>query len=234
MYVGMLYNTFVCLVTGFTALVVFWLLQKIRREKKREYSEGLDYFSLLLGLIWILVGARIFFAWLNRPDLDAFVFQWFTGPLTYIHIIPLFYYFGWSFFRTKKSQLLFGGFFTLMSLLTVFTLFRYGFTPGEVTYWGTDPIPNVLTNKLFTYGVFLPAFLFIITDFIRRLRNWRRTGDPVERQLFGFTFGLLIYALIGIFDALAIAQGWLMLLSRIGIMLAPLIFYLSATGGLEE
>lgn len=234
MYVGMLYNTFVCLVSGITSLVVFLLLRKTRKKKKREYSEGLDYFVLLLGLLWVFVGLRIFFAWLDKPDLDLFVFRWFSGPLTYLHLIPLFYYFGWSLFKNKKIRLLSNIFFTSVALLTVFTFFKYGLMPGEVTYWGTDPIPNPLTNKLFVYGLFLPTFLFIIIDFIRRLRAWRRTGDPTERQLFGFTFGLSIYALIGVFDALAAVQDWRLLLFRIGIMVAPLIFYLSATWETEE
>lgn len=234
MYTGMLYNTFVCLVTGFTSLMVFWLLRKIRKQRRKEYSQGLDYFLLFLGLLWILVGTRIFFAWSGRRDLDVFIFRWFTGPLTYIHLIPLFYYFGWSLFKDKKIRLLFSGFFTVIALATVFTLFRYGLDPGELTYWGTDPIPNSLTNKLFTYGLFFPAFLLITVELVRRFRSWRRAGDPTERELFGFASGLLTYALIGVFDALAAAQGWIMLLLRIGIMLAPLIFYLSATWGREE
>ena len=234
MSVGILYNTFVCLVIGITSLVVFFLLQETRKKRVKQYSQGLDYFSLLLGLLWIFVGLRNFFAWLNFLDLDVFVFRWFSGPLTYIHLIPLLYYFGWSFFKNKKIRLLFNWISTLLVLFVVFTFFRYGFNPGELTSWGTDPEPNSLTNKLFIFSLFLPVFVFMIIEFIRRLRNWRRTGDAMERQLFGFSSGFLIYAITGIFDALGVIEGWLVLLVRIGIMFAPLTFYFFATLGSEE
>lgn len=234
MYIGILYNTFVCFIIGVTSLAVFLLLQKSREEKEKKYSQGLDYFSLLLGLLWLFVGIRTFFVWRNSLNLDTFIFKWFTGPLTYIHLIPLFYYFGWSFFKGKKLRFFFNALFTLVTLLVVFTFFKYGFEPGEVTYWGTDPAPHKLTNKLFIYCLFLPALLFIIIEFIRRLRNWRRTKDLTERQLFGFTIGFLIYAITGILDALGGIQSWLILLIRIGVMLAPLTFYLSATFGAEK
>lgn len=234
MSIGILYNTFVCLVIGIAGLVVFFLLQKNRKKMEKKYSQGLDYFSLLLGLLWIFVGLRNFFAWLNLPDLDIFVFRWFSGPLTYLHLIPLFYYFGWSFFRNTKIRFLFNCISTLLVLFVVFTFFNYGFSPGELTSWGTDPEPNSLTNQLFIFSLFLPVFVFMVIEFIRRLRNWRRTRDVIERQLFGFSSGFLIYAVMGIFDALGIVQGWLVLLIRIGVMFAPLTFYFFATLGSEE
>jgi len=234
MNVGILYNTFICLVIGITSLVVFFLLQETRKKRVKQYSQGLDYFSLLLGLLWIFVGLRNFFAWLNLIDLDMFVFRWFSGPLTYLHLIPLFYYFGWSFFKNKKVRFLFNTLSTFMVLIVVLTFFVYGFSLGKMTSWGTDPEPNSLTNKLFIFCLFLPVFLLMIIEFIRRLRNWRRTKDPIERQLFGFSLGFLIYAIMGIFDALGIIEGWLVLLVRIGIMFAPLTFYFFTSLGFEE
>lgn len=234
MNVGILYNTFVCLVIGITSLAVFFLLQENRKKRAKQYSQGLDYFSLLLGLLWFFVGLRNFFAWLNLLDLDVFVFRWFSGPLTYLHLIPLFYYFGWSFIKNKKARFLFNTLSTFVVLIVVSTFFIYGFSSGKMTFWGTDPEPNSLTNKLFIFCLFLPVFLLMIIEFIRRLRNWRRTKDPVERQLFGFNLGLLIYAIIGIFDALGVVEGWLVLLVRIGIMFAPLTFYFFASLGFEE
>ena len=234
MSVGILYNTFVCLVIGITSLVVFSLLQKNRRERVKQYSQGLDYFTLLLGLLWIFVGLRNFFAWLDLLGLDMFVFRWFSGPLTYLHLIPLFSYFGWSFFKNDKLRFFFNAVSTSVVLIVVYTFFAYGFSFGEMTSWGTDPEPNSLTNKLFLFCLFLPVFLLMIIEFIRRLKNWRRTKDPIERQLFGFSLGLLIYAIMGIFDALGVVQGWLVLLIRIGVMFAPLTFYFFATLSPEE
>jgi len=56
----------------------------------------------------------------------------------------------------------------------------------------------------------------------------------MERRLFGFNLAFFVYAITGFFDALASAQGWLMLLARIGSMLPPLIFYFFATLSPEE
>ena len=231
---GILYNTFICFFIGIISLIVFFLLQENRKERKVEYSEGLDYFSLFLGLLWLFVGLRTLFVWLNLLSLDVLTFQWISGPLTYLHLTPLFFYFGWSFFQGTKWRSLFNGFFSVIILLVVFTFFMSGFEVGEVTYWGTDHTPNPLTNKLFSYFLFAPIFILMIVEFIRRLRNWMRSKDFKERQLLWFTVGFLIYAITGILDALGAVRGWLILLVRIGIMLAPLIFYLSATFGAEK
>lgn len=235
MHTGMLYNTFVCFVVGVGALIVFWQLRKVKkRKKKRGYSEGIDYFLLLYGLLWIFVGVRILFAWLGRPDLDMFVWRWFSGPMTYIHLVPLSYYFTHLFFKKRRLVIGFDIVIALIAIVVLFTFFRYGSTAGEMTYWGTDPTPNDLTNKLFTYLQFLPVLLCVVADLIRRLRNWRRTGSPTERQLFGINLGLLIYAFAGIFDGLGLAQNWTLLLVRIGIMVSALVIYLSATSVQEE
>lgn len=234
MYTGMLYNTIVCFIIGLANLIAFWLLRGIRKKQKVKYSEGIDYFVLLLGTLWILVGIRIFFAYLERPDLDMFMWNWFTGPMTYLHLIPLFIYFGWSFFGNSKVRILFGGFFTLVILFTVFTLFRYGSTPGEVTFFGTKPVANDLTHKIFTFGIFFPIITCMIIDFIKRLRDWIKNKGSLEKQLFGFSSAALLYGLIAVFDGLALVKGWALFLVRIGIMVSALIFYLSASIDIEQ
>ena len=230
MFVGVLYNTVVCFIITIVSLLVFKHLRAMRKEKPRIYSEGLDYFCLTLGLLWFFVGLRTFFVWLGYLGLDEFIFKWFSGPLTYFHIIPLFFYFGWSFFKDKRTiSTSFGLLFTVLTIAVIFTFYQYGFTRGEVTYGGTDFTPNERTNKLFTYGIFLPLLVCMIVEFLKRVGEWRRTKDITQRQLFGFSVGFLIYALMGIFDALGIAQDWLILLVRIGVMLSPLTFYIFTT-----
>ncbi len=227
--IGMIYNASICFITGLTALVVFHLFLRIKREKGGGLIRFIDYFVLLFGLVWILTGLGVVFVWLGRLELDALVFKWFTGPLIYLHLIPAFYYFSWSFFgERKKVKLLFNAFFTSVIVFTVFTFWRYGFSASEITYWGRTLVPNDITNNIFTIAIFIPIFLFIVIELIRRWRAWRKSGAYRERQLLGFNVGFFIYAAAGFFDALAAAQGWLMLLARIGSMLPPLIFYLSA------
>ncbi len=223
---GILYNAFVCGVAGFTGLVVFQILYKIRKEKKVKYSRGLDCFTLLLGLIWIFVGIRNLFTYLNLSTVEIFIYKWLIGPLTYLHLIPAFYYIGWSFFKNKKMRFFFNGFFTFMALLAVFAHFKYGFSKPETTYWGNNIVPNELSRKLLTYTLFMPAFICIIIEFVRRFKKWREVKGVIERQLFGFILGFLIYAITGVVDALGAVVGWLMLLARIGTMLVPLTFYL--------
>jgi hypothetical protein len=233
--IGMVYNASICFITGLTALVVFHQLSRIKKEKGKDFIRFVDYFVLLFGLVWILTGLGVIFVWLGRLELDSFVFKWFTGPLIYLHLIPAFYYFSWSFFgERKKLKLIFNTFFTLVIIFTVSTFWRYGFSASETTYWGRTLIPNEITNNIFTAAIFAPIFIFIIIEIIRKYRTWKRTGVYRERQLLGFNVGFLIYGLAGFFDALASAQGWLMLLARIGSMLPPLIFYLSAVWDEEQ
>lgn len=232
---GMVYNIFVCFITGFTALIVFGFLRKLRKNKNREFSIFIDYFSLLFGIVWILTGLGVLLVWLGRPDLDALVFKWFSGPLVYVHLLPAFYYFSWSFFGTKRNiRAFFNVFFTIVALSAILSFWIYGFTASEVTYWGTTLVPNNITNNIFTFGMFIPIVIFIFIELGRRFKRWGESGSSTERQLFGFNIGFLIYAITGFFDALASAQGWIMLLSRIGSMLPPLVFYLSVTWGRED
>lgn len=229
MHIGILYNTFVCQIAGLVSLVVFFQLRKLRKAKKAFYGKGLDYFLLSFGILWILVGLRVFFVWLSRRDLEMFLWNYFTGPLTYLHILPLAFYFGWSFFDKKIIRVFFEVFFSLTILLSVFTLIKYGSLAGELTFWGTKPIANQVTHKIFVYGVFLPIFFSILIEFIRRLLKWRASLNIIEKRLFGISFGLLIYALIGILDGLAIVKGVSLLLVRIGIMVSVLVIYFFAT-----
>jgi len=229
MYLGILYNIFICTVIGVTGLICFFQIQKLRKERKADYSNGLDYFILSVGIMWFLIDIRNIFNWIGRVDLNVFVFQWFSGPLVYVHLLPAFYFFGWDFFKDIKKRFLFNIFFTAIVLSAVFTFFKYGFVVGEVTYWGSNHKPNEITNNIFVYGIFVPALLFILVNLGRHLKTWKKERTTIQRQLLGFTIGFLIYALAGIIDALGIVKDWVMLLSRIGIMFAVLFFYLSAT-----
>ncbi len=230
MYTGVLYNVFLCFFISFTSIVVFFNLRKIRKEKKVEYTEHLDYFSLFLGILWGIIGLRKTFTLFNLHYINIFLFRWISGPFNYIHLLPAFYYFGWSFFRNrKKIHLLFNVFFTFTIFLTVFAFLKYGIVEGELTYWGSHHNPNEKANKLFIFTVFLPAFICIIANFISTFKKWRKTDSPLDRQLFGFSVGFFIYAITGVIDSLGIFTGWLILLVRIGMMLAPIVFYLSAT-----
>lgn len=234
MNIGILYNSFVCFVSGFSSLLVFLSLRRIRKKEKVNYSQNLDYFLLFLGLLWVSVGTRIFVNWFNNLTLDNFFYQWFVGPLTYIHLVPAFYYFGWSFFSDKKIRTLFNAFFTFMSSLAVLTHFLYKFERPELTYWGNNIIPNPLTNKIFIFGIFIPAIPCIIIETARRFKKWRKTGDLAERQLFGFSLGFLVYTITGFFEAVIFTQGWQIIIARICIMLVPLTFYLFSAFSLEE
>ena len=234
MYIGILYNTFVCIVSGVTGLAVFAFLRRIRKKEKIDFSQDIDYFLLLLGLLWTLVGIRIFFTGFNLLAPELFLYKWFIGPLTYLHLIPAFYYFGQSFFKNRKMRLLFNTIFTVIPLLAVFFLFKDGFFRPEVTYWGNNIRPNEKSNNIFTFGIFLPATPLIVAEVTKRIKRWREVSGITKRQLLGFAFGFLIYAIAGFFEAVVFTQGPFMLLARSGIMLSPLTFYLSATLSLEE
>ncbi|MBD3208074.1 MAG: hypothetical protein GF370_01290 [Candidatus Nealsonbacteria bacterium] len=230
MNIGILYNIFVCLTCGIASISVFVTIQRKRKEEDVTYSSGLDYFLLMFGLLWFMIGLRSFFIWINKLEWNLLMFKWVSGPLVYIHLLPGFVYFGWSFFPEKdRIRKLFIGFFAIVCLTAVFAFFQYGFIEGNLTYWGAKHKPNDVANKIFIFGIFLPAFSLILADLVRRYRAWRKNRGTNERRLLGFSFGFLIYAIMGVFDALGRAGGWLMVLSRMGITTAPLIFYFFTT-----
>jgi len=229
MNTGILYNTFVCFVIGGTGLAVFYFLRKARREQEVGYNQSLDCFALFLGLIWVAIGARALFTWLELPVYDIWVYKWIIGPLTFLHLLPAFYYFGWSFFPDKKKRWFFEGCFTLISLVAVAAFYRHGFSSPQLTYWGNNIVPNLVANNIFTFGMFVPGLLCIIVEVVRRYKKWKATGSFLEKKLLGFGIGFLAYAVAGIFETLIFTTGWRILLARIGIMVALLAFYLFAT-----
>jgi len=222
MTVGILYNIFVCSITGMVGLVVFAQLQGIRKRKGAEYSQGIDYFLLLLGILWVFVGIRLILAGTGMIELELFVYKWIVGPLTYFHLLPAFYYFGSVFFKEKKFRDLFISFFVLTTLLAVFFLFRDGFFRPQPTYWGNNIKPNKLSNIIFNVTIFLPAIPFIVFEIFRRIKEVKKRKEA--RQLLGFAFSFLVYAAAGFFEAIVFTQGPLMLLARTGIMVSLFCF----------
>ncbi|MBD3207842.1 MAG: hypothetical protein GF370_00080 [Candidatus Nealsonbacteria bacterium] len=226
--VGILYSTFVCVVAGITGVIVFFLIQRERKKREIEYSQNLDYFCFLSGLTWFFVGARSLFTWLNMPEVEIFIYQWLIGPLTFIHLIPAFYYVAWSFFEDRKVIIFFRTIFVLIALMGIVFLFKDGFVMPEPDYWGNSISMKETSENILIYALFIPGFLFIIIELIRRLRRWVKTKNPKERQLFGFALGLFIYAITATIDALAMALGWLMVLARTGVMFSSLTIYFFA------
>ncbi len=229
MYTSMLYNIFVCLVAGFSGIVVFAKIINVRKEKSVGYGRGVDYFLLSFGILWILVATRIFFVWLGYPDLDWAMWRYVVGPLTYIHILPLFYFYGSLFFNKKQYRIIFSSIFSIITLFAVAALFMHGFELAETTYWGTKYNANELTHQIFTYGMFVPALICVVTELLRRALIYRKGKKFSDKQLLGINSALLIYALVAVFDGLAIASGWTLLLVRIGIMVSALIIYFFIT-----
>jgi len=230
---GIIYNSFVCFVTGLTGIVVFYLLQKKRKEGKFDYHPGLDYFSLSLGVVWVLVGTRFLFLWLGEYEMALDLFKWVISPLSYLHLLPIFYYFGWSFFKDDKNKrFLFNAVFTIIAVSVVISLFVFGFVEPEKGYWGSKIRSKEITTQLFAIGIFIPGTILILLELVRRYRKWKENNSLLDKRLFGFSLGFLVYALTGLFEVIIFQEGWQVLLVRIGIMVAPFIFYFSAT--LEE
>ncbi len=229
MHISMLYNVFVCFVAGFSGLLVFKKVLEMRYKSEQGYNKGIDYFLLSFGILWILVGVRIFLVWLGYPHLDRAVWHFVVGPLTYFHILPLFYYFGFLFFQKDTYRIAFVSIFGFITLFAVLALFLYGFELAETTYWGTKYDANEVTHRIFTFGIFVPALFCIFFEFFRRFKAWKKDKKFIDKQLLGINAALLIYALVAVFDGLAIASGWTLLLVRVGIMVSALIIYFFIT-----
>jgi len=220
---------------GGSGLLVAFNLFKIRKEKRVFWSKGLDYFLLLFGMLWILVGVRNIFFLAGYQEMDKIMWGLVVGPLTYFHILPLFYFYGWSFFRRKNIyRFLFYALFSIITALAIIILFINGFELAEMTRWGTKYDANPITHNIFTYGIFIPALLCVSYEIRRRIHTWRATNSFYEKQLLAFNIGILLYAVVAVFDGLAIAKGATLLLVRVGIMVSALIIYYFATEEVED
>jgi hypothetical protein len=234
MYIGMLYNIFICLISGLGGIIVFILLQRLRRKEKREYSEMLDYTVLAFGLLWLFSALRTSFLWFGRPDLDLFIWTWFVNPMMYAHFALFFFYNSWALFKNKKIRLVFNGIFVLIVLASLSTFLKYKPLPGKITYWGTEPIISTLTNIFHIYLIFLPIFILILIGFLKQLRIWIKTKNPIHAQLLGIHGSIIAYGSIAAFDALSFLQSWILILIRIGIMVCVFSIYLFATSDTRQ
>jgi hypothetical protein len=234
MYIGILYNVFICLISGLGGIIVFILLQRLRRKEKREYSEMLDYTILAFGWLWLFSALRTSFLWIGRPDLDLFIATWFTIPIIYIHIALAFFYSTWALFKNKKIRVVFNGFFILVVLVALFVLFKYKPVAGEISYWGTKSVTSSLSDGLYIYGMFLPTFILLVIGFFRRLRIWRKTKSLIDRQLLGIHGSIIAYGLIAVFEGLSLLKNWTLLLVKIGIMICIFSVYLFATSDTRQ
>ncbi|MBD3208280.1 MAG: hypothetical protein GF370_02425 [Candidatus Nealsonbacteria bacterium] len=225
------------LVAGLAPVLVFLRLQESikKRKQRKDQFRYLSCFVGLYGVLRLLAALRGAFVFVGRQqDLGMLVWNWGTGPLTYLHLVPLTVFYGMSFFPRKKSwRNLYIEFILLFVAITVVTHFAYPSTPGEITSWGTRPEPHPITEKLFTFTIFFPLTLSCIVDLFRRIRRWMKNKALVDRQLVWVNSGILIYAFSGFFDALALAKGWAFLAARIGIMISALVIYVGATWELE-
>ncbi len=235
MNTGIIYNIMVCFMAGGSGLLVAFNLFKIRKEKRIFWSKGLDYFLLLFGMLWILVGVRNIFFLAGYQEIDSAMWGYVVGPLTYLHILPLFYFYSWSFFRRKNEhRILFYSFFSVTTALAIIFLFINGFELSEMTRWGTKYDANAITHNIFTYGIFIPSIFFVSYEIRRRIITWRATNSFYEKQLLAFNIGILLYAIVAVFDGLALAKGATLLLVRVGIMISALIIYYFATEDVED
>ncbi len=230
MHTGVLFNVLVCFISGLIGFLIYRKIQQLRNRNKISFNKGLDYFLLFFGILWFFAGLRSLLFWLGYDFMAEFVWQWIVGPLTYIHAVPIFYFYGSIFFKnSNKLYLAFVGFFTLMTIITVLSFFVYGFNPVETSYWGSKYNANSITDSLFSYGIFLPAFLCLLYESIKRINIHKKSNDFYDKQLIGINLGIFIYMTIAIFDGLALAKDWLLLFVRIIIMVSALTIYFFVT-----
>ena len=229
-FFGIYLNILVVFLGGSIALSVFSKIRRLREIRERSYSKGLDYFLLTFGILWISVAIRNLFFVLRYPEWDRWFWAWVTGPLTYFHILPLFFFFGWAFFKDRRGlNLAFKGFFSLAIILAVAFLFLFGFET-VATEWGTKHDANPYTDAVFTFAVYLPILILVICFLVQRFMIWGKTHALFDRQMFGFAIGFLVYALIAVLDGLALVVGYGLILVRIaGTLLPSLIFYYYVT-----
>jgi len=224
---GILYAVFLGSFLAIGGFFLSYLFRKRKREENTYYHRSLRWFFFMFAMIWISTPVTGFYKWMEKPEVGGMLYTFIGGPFTYLHLVPAFYYFGWSFFPDKKLiRYLFIGIFTLISISALLAFWVYGFERPEIGFWGANQIPNKLASNILTFGLSLPGFLCILAELIKRYRKWKKTKDLQEKRLFGYAVGFLIYAVGGIFDALG-SQDWIPLFSRGVLLISLLIFYIS-------
>ncbi len=225
LYPGLLFTASVAFIVSFFGFFVFHTL---KRELNLKDLSNLAWtlFWLIFSLLWLVVGIRHLIASTGNLELDQKLF-YLTQIIVFLHFPPLGYYIYSKITRSKKVALLVLGLFTLISVVAVVLLFKFGIQIGPITKYTTEYGPNPYTLTLFKVLLGLGLTPFYLLFFFKIL-ELIRTKKIQDLSLFFFTGSIVLYGTIGYFDEVGEQEGWVLVLFRLTYLLVLLLVYIGA------
>ena len=211
MTINLVNNAFTCFLITITALVVFALIIKRKREDKEALSFAI--FCLLAAILWFSIALRIVALWLDSPVFVDIIF-YFSECMIALHMIPLGYHILYKLTKNERWAWGFAGLYTLFSLAYLYTLFTQGGATKIVTAYGLDygleGWPQIIFNVQYFLGIPLVVF-----DFMRRLGQWVKTKKLTQRASFLTSSAILLYGFAGYLDVIGYQLIWWVFFYRI-------------------
>lgn len=217
---GLLYNVFCCwmvtIIGGTAARHI--MLYRDRHAADRAFG----VFWFFAAGLWFFAGLRLIFYYFGQPALDRYTF-YLVQFFVLFHLAPGVAYIVLKIIPRGRAARL-----TLVLMIPffigfIFFLFFDGVKSAGFSSWGSE-----FSISPRTFWCFLPAFVicffgsvyYLFAQIVSGLR-----GRPLKIENFLGSFAILLYCLVGIFDAKGVLADWRFLLIRGTLVLSALLSF---------
>ncbi|KPJ56822.1 hypothetical protein AMJ49_03695 [Parcubacteria bacterium DG_74_2] len=220
------YNIFIlflCVSVGlFTVRTIF---KKARKDKE---SISFAWYLFLILVIFFFDGVRLLCIYFGYFQIDKILFYGlFT--ISPIAIFPSLYHLVLKIsFQEKLARIIGFAAFFIMVIIVIF-MFKDGVRGPIITDWGSQYFLLGIGAYILNIG-FLVKYSIIIYDLVARIRSWIKNKKIVDSYRWSTSLTMfIICSILGIGVTGFFQAGWQMFLTRILLLIAILINYLSYT-----
>jgi hypothetical protein len=222
---GMYQSSLILFLVFFSAMYV---AVYIWRSKFRQYIDKFyAAFLFLAAFAWLDVGTYSLLYKAGYVDIALFLSQYVGQIILFLHVVVISYYVAFRITRNKKISL------ATMLLFSAFSVFGLYFIlqPGAMVFLPSSSFLVLHSSHPITWNIFQTLFGAILLglgwDVFYNLYLWQKKSNRYEQKYLVAGVAIIVYGIIGYFEAKGYALFLVTLLLRATILLSVFIAYLA-------
>jgi hypothetical protein len=224
MTTGMYQSSSILFLVFFSALYVAFY---IWRSKSRQYIDNFYIAFLIFAAIgWLDIGVYSILYKEGYREIALFLSQ-YGQIILFLHAIVISYYVAFRVSRNKQISL---AITLLYSALSIYALY-YILQPGAMVFLPSSSFLVLHSNHPITWGIFQALFGIIILglfwDVFHNIYLWMNKSDKYEQKYLIASIAIIIYAIIGYYEAHGYVLFIVTILLRLTLLLSVFIAYLA-------